>query len=426
MGVSMTKIGAYFRSDIGRKRGNNEDAVGIFEPKEEHQLRRSGRLYVVADGLGGHEKGEHASKFAVETLINTYYKNPEIPPEIRLKNIIQQINDDLVNFARNNLSGGEKSATTIVAAVVRNDTLQVAHVGDSRAYLLRGGEITQLTTDHSFVNELIRARALSEEEANASPYRNRLMRSVGGSPASLEVDVTETIPLKAGDSILLCTDGLTQYASSQDILGLSSPDDARTTVEKLIQYANDQGGSDNTTICVINFGRRSAFSSLIHPPIRRWASLGAAFVLFLAFAFFIMSLGKGIKPELPLPILTQTINPSSVSTSSKTATLQPEILHQPSLTPGVNAVVPLPKPSGETPKASDLVDCRYIVEDGDVASMIVEIFETDLAHLFYEDGSQDGFEMIYPGSTLILDNIPAQICMDGGGVNLSASTITAP
>ena len=131
-----------------------------------------------------------------------------LPFETRLRDIIEFNNEYLLTFARENLYAGEKIGTTIVAAVIRNETLQIAHVGDSRAYLIRNGEIRQLTTDHSFVNELIRSRAITEEEAQKSPYRNRLLRSVGASDAKLEVDVTEPIPLQAGDMLLLCTDGL--------------------------------------------------------------------------------------------------------------------------------------------------------------------------------------------------------------------------
>jgi protein phosphatase len=421
----MTKISAFFRSDIGNKRSNNEDAVDIFEPKEEHQLRRSGRLYVVADGLGGHEKGEFASAFAVETLIKTYFKNPEIPPDQRLRNIIRQINDDLINFARSKLSPGEKSATTIVAAVIRNDTLQVAHVGDSRAYLLRDGEITQLTNDHSFVNELIRARAMSEEEANASPYRNRLMRSVGGSLASLDVDVTEPIPLKAGDIILLCTDGLTQYATSNDILELSSPNDARTIVDKLIQFANDRGGTDNTTICAINYGRKSVFSALNHLPFRRWAIPVIGLVLFLAFTLIASRLWSVNERMIPTAS-PEMVHPTFVPTSSKTATTLPEIISQTTSIPAVTPVILFTELPNQTSTVSDMVDCMYTVEEGDIAGLVVENFETDLLHLYYEDGSQDDFRIIYPGSVLILDDIPDQICVDGGGSSLPASIIASP
>ena len=176
----MLKIKTHFRTNTGIERTNNEDSVGAFEPKDDHQLRRSGRIFVVADGMGGHQMGEKASAYSVETLLKTYYESPEIPPEKRLRDIIGQINEYLLNYARENLYAGEKIGTTIVAAVIRNKSLQIAHVGDSRAYLIRNGEIRQLTTDHSFVNELIRSRAITEAEAQKSPYRNRLLRSLGG------------------------------------------------------------------------------------------------------------------------------------------------------------------------------------------------------------------------------------------------------
>lgn len=410
----MSKIDSHFQSDIGQKRTNNEDAVGAFKPKDDHQLRRSGRLYVVADGMGGHQMGEKASAYTVETLLKTYYEAPEIPPEKRLRDIILQINQYLITFARQNLVSGEKVGTTVVAAVVRNDTLQVAHVGDSRAYLLRNGELQQLTRDHSFVNELIRAKAITEEEAQQSPYRNRLLRSVGGSDANLEVDVSEPIPLHPGDLILLCTDGLTQYASAQDILAITHHGDAHEIVERLIQFANGRGGTDNITACIIKVGTRFSFPAFfsVKSPRKIPAIIGAG-ILALAFLTF-MGINLAKRLAVPQATATPTVLPSQIPNPTQTATSIP-IISTPILPP-VETIVSLPA-------VEELVDCQYTVQEGDIASAIVLMFGTDMNHLFYEDGSRDDFETIFAGNLLILNDISAEACANGNGESLASSTI---
>jgi serine/threonine protein phosphatase PrpC len=410
----MTKITSYFHSDIGQKRTNNEDAVGAFEPRDDHQLRRSGRLYVVADGMGGHQMGEKASAYAVEAILQAYYEAPEVPPGKRLRDIIQQINEYLITFARQNFISGEKLGTTIVVAVVRNGTLQIAHVGDSRAYLIRNGEVQQLTRDHSFVNELIRAKAITEEEAQQSPYRNRLLRSVGGSDAQSEVDITEPIPLQTGDMILLCTDGLTQYASTQDILNVTSRSNPRDAVERLIQFANDRGGTDNITACVVKYGSGLVIPTFgaYKPSRKTLVSIGAGFlILVLLLVLGINFTGRYVIGKVAL---TSTLLPTETTIPKQTATSTPTIA-TPTLRP-TDVIVTSPTVEG-------LVDCKYTVRDGDFAGGIVESFGTDLQHLFYEDGSQDDFYTIYPESILILDDISVEACINGGGESLVSSTV---
>lgn len=412
----MTAIHSFYLSDPGRKRANNEDAVGAFEPQDARQLRQSGRLYVVADGLGGHAKGEQASQLVVDSLLKLYYEAPEIPPEKRLRDIIQGVHQKLI-AARRTMASGEKMATTVVAAVVRNDTLQVAHVGDSRAYLLRDGELQQLTRDHSFIGEMMRAGAVTEQEAMQSPYRNRLTRSVGGSDGPLEVDVTPPIPLRPGDLILLCTDGLTQYATSQDLLAAASYGTPQQIVERLIRFANARGGSDNITVSVVQYGKKSALPASL-PSWKTLAAVGAGALTLMMLAFlgwyaFVM------RPASLVPTATPTASP----TFTPTITITPE----PTLT-----LTPSPEPS-ETPSpaATDaaaptpeaLVDCRYTVQNGDIASQIVEKFGTDLAHLFREDGTQGGFDLIKAGEILLLNDIPNSACLNGGGESQPIDTI---
>ena len=142
-------------------------------------------------------------------------------------------------------------ATTMVAAVIKDDGLLVAHVGDSRAYLIRYGQVKQLTHDHSLVGEMIRDGVMTEEEALVSKAKNRLTRSLGGEE-NVQIDLTAEIPLEPGDRILLCTDGLTRYALPADLLEMVSNRSPAQAVQSLINFANQRGGADNVTAIVIS------------------------------------------------------------------------------------------------------------------------------------------------------------------------------
>jgi len=346
----MPTIDSYCLSDPGQKRANNEDAVGSFEPKDARQLKQSGRLYIVADGLGGHQMGEQASRLVVDSLLKFYYEAPAIPPEKRLRDIIQQVHEKLI-AARRNLASGEKMATTVVAAVVRNDTLQVAHVGDSRAYLLRDGELHQITRDHSFVGEMMRAGALTEKEAMQSPYRNRLTRSVGGSDGALEVDVTPPIPLRPGDLLLLCTDGLTQYATRQDLLAYVARGSAKSIVERLVRFANARGGSDNITVSVIKYGKKPALRAAL-PSWKTLAAVGTGALMLFLFAFL------GLRFAGRLAVAAATSTPTMLPTPTLTLTLEPTQTATPFPTPTLTLTL-------EPTQTSDTVPHRYAVAVGD-------------------------------------------------------------
>ncbi len=419
----MPKIDSHFRSDVGQKRTNNEDFAGAFEPKDSRQLRRSGSLYIVADGLGGHQFGEKASTYAVETLLKVYYEAPDIPPEKRLRDIIQQINQGLIAYAQKNVPMGEKVATTIVAAVVRNGTLQIAHVGDSRAYMIRDGEIHQITKDHSFVGELMRAGSITEAEAQQSPYRNRLMRSLGGKEGNVEVDVTSPISLIPGDILLMCTDGLTQYASSKDILEATKDGSAQSIVERLIKYANAKGGSDNITVSVVKYGKKSALSSL--PMLRSWKTLaavglGALLLGLFSFMAFRFISGSGAKVATPtvtfIPTPTQTLEPTiTPSVEPNPATVLP-----PDGTSLPNGVVP---PVDVTPIG--LVDCGYAVRQGDTTGGIRMLFNVETAQIFRGETNLADDDVIFAGEVLTIKGISAEACTAGGGILPTATPMPA-
>jgi protein phosphatase len=235
-------------SNPGRKRQNNEDFIALFEPEDSDELRASGCLYIVADGVGGAIRGEKASRYAAQKVLFEYYRHPELSPHERLRESMCQAGNDIYNYAQDNHDS--PMATTMVAATIKGDTLTIANVGDSRAYLIRGKKVEQITHDHNLVGEMLRDGLITEAESHKSKVKNLLTRSLGGEFA-VHVDIFPEIPLLPGDRILLCSDGLTRYARREDLYALSSQGSSEEVVNKLIAYANHKGGADNISTIFI-------------------------------------------------------------------------------------------------------------------------------------------------------------------------------
>jgi PPM family protein phosphatase len=243
---AVVKMGA--KTDLGRVRENNEDKFEFFEPEDESMLATRGSFYAVADGMGGHAAGQIASELALKTIVNSYYGDTTGDVEHTLLRAVQQANSLIHDTARAIV---ERSGmgTTITAAVVRGNELYVAQVGDSRAYLVRDGGISQITHDHSWVSEQVRLGALSEEEAQASPFRNVITRSLGATPG-VEPDVYSE-RLKEGDVVVLCTDGLSGNVSPEEIRQITEGKGPSLAAKELVDLANERGGSDNVTVLVL-------------------------------------------------------------------------------------------------------------------------------------------------------------------------------
>jgi serine/threonine protein phosphatase PrpC len=244
-------------SDVGRKRKGNEDS--LFVNPEQH-------LFVVADGMGGHAAGEIASKVAVES-INEFVCLTGGDEEItwpfgldenisydgnRLKTAIRYANRKVLEATKEK-SEYEGMATTVAAVLVDGDTANLGHVGDSRVYLVRDGEITQLTSDHSWVNEQIQSGVISPDQARTHPLRNVVTRALGGKP-DLQVDMQQH-KAKAGDILLLCSDGLTTMIPDEDIVRVvrEAGGDVEKAAQALVASANAKGGEDNITVLLIRF-----------------------------------------------------------------------------------------------------------------------------------------------------------------------------
>ena len=202
-------------TDVGRKRPHNEDFVDCFEPTDTEELARSGRLYIVADGVGGGSAGEVASEYAAKKVLHEYYHSSEPDLGERLKTAIHAANAGIFEHVQRRPELG-RMGTTLVAAVVRGDELVVANVGDSRAYLIRKGEIHQVTRDHSLVARLVDEGSITPEEAETHPRRNVVLRSLGAG-AKVYSDIFDG-RVQRGDQIVLCSDGLMRHVTDDEIL----------------------------------------------------------------------------------------------------------------------------------------------------------------------------------------------------------------
>jgi protein phosphatase len=238
-------------SDTGRTREHNEDSLGYVQPASPAQAQSHGWLFVVADGVGGQDLGEVASRLAVESLVGNFRKSVGAESHTSLlRRLVQAANHEVYERGRSATPGGTAMATTLVACALRYDQAVVAHVGDSRCYLIRRGQVTLLTHDHTVVGEQVRLGLLSEDEARQSENRNLLRRSLGN---ELFVNVdTGHHQVVSGDMLMLCSDGLHNSVSERDIVHvLNSSQDLVTAVHELVSLANARDGRDNITLQLI-------------------------------------------------------------------------------------------------------------------------------------------------------------------------------
>lgn len=244
------------RTNTGRVRDNNEDSIHLWE-QDEHLV-----LAIVADGMGGAVAGEEASRIAVETIqlgllgqpdnSNAHYlRMNDYDLSSLIKEAIRSANSDIVDQA-NDQPELKGMGTTVTLALVRDTQVIVGHVGDSRAYIVSGhnGHIAQVTSDHSFVQALVAAGHITEEEADLHPMKNVLYRALG---QAREVDIDIYYEqMVCGDWLVLCSDGLTLHVNAREIAGLVTHyDDPAEVSQRLVDLANERGGRDNVSVIVI-------------------------------------------------------------------------------------------------------------------------------------------------------------------------------
>jgi protein phosphatase len=243
------RFNAWGLTDVGRKRDHNEDS---------YLVQPALGLYAIADGMGGHQAGERASRMALEALEREMGtpsseglapQPGEPPPMASLRHAAERASAAIYAAAQDNpeLHG---MGTTLTAMLVHRGRAFVAHVGDSRCYLYRDGRCLQLTEDHSWVNEQVRAGTLSKEEARDSRFKHIITRSVGFEPQVM-VD-SYNVAIEPGDCFLLCSDGLSNFVEGDEMARLLSAHFYHKVPQLLVDVANDRGGDDNITVILLH------------------------------------------------------------------------------------------------------------------------------------------------------------------------------
>lgn len=311
---------AQIRTHTGSVREVNEDSVStVLDWRNklgltDDDLGARGHLFVVADGMGGHAAGEVASQMAVETLFRTYYADVTHPQDEALSNAISAANTLLVQQAEADRRQAGMG-TTLVASLLHGDDLLVANVGDSRAYLFRKGQLTQITQDHSWVAEQMAAGVLTSDEALRHPYRNVVTHSLG--PDRDPTPDFFRLTVEPGDRMLLCTDGLSNIMAHKEMAGILAaypPDEA---ADLLLAHTLERGAPDNVTLALIDYLGVEA-----HLHRRRWLWLAAGLVLVALTAFLLRDRWPNLSPApagqatATLPVFTSPVQtPDSTPTA---------------------------------------------------------------------------------------------------------------
>ncbi len=241
----MRAVVAFGVSDVGRVRARNEDSYALVE---------DAGLFVVADGMGGHGNGDIASRIAVAAVLDEYRRHPtesqgELAVAERLQSAFAQAHEQ-IRAAGDRDTSLRGMGTTVIAVVIDEDSAVIGHVGDSRAYALRGGTLKQLTEDHSWVHEQVAAGYLSAAQAREHPFKSVVTRALGGEQ-DVEVDLRR-VRLQPGDLLFLCSDGLTTMLTDEEIAQLlaeGGEPDAMSS--RLVAAANERGGADNITVVLL-------------------------------------------------------------------------------------------------------------------------------------------------------------------------------
>lgn len=242
-------------TDVGLQRANNEDSYLYWEPESEDDFRRKGRLAIVADGMGGYEGGQEASRLAVETVRHVYDHEFAGDPQLTLSSGLQAAHNAILRYAVEHpqFSG---MGTTCTALAIVDGQLSFAHVGDSRLYRIRGEGTTRLTRDHSYVGRLVENGIVRSEDAESHPQRHILTAALG-SGHELTADIPDhPVPLQDGDLLILCTDGLWSVIGEQQLSLIARSNSPAQACRRLVEAALDRGAPDNVTVIILRVSGR--------------------------------------------------------------------------------------------------------------------------------------------------------------------------
>jgi|GEM_PF-156932 len=315
------------KTDKGRARSENEDHYGIppQQPAAMAWRQARGDLYLVADGMGGYHGGATASIIAAQEILNAYYADPNPNLTLSLRTAIERANTVLRQKALSS-EALSKMGTTVVAALLQRDGRVVfANIGDSRGYLIPAqGPMRQVTQDHSWVDEQVRAGILTPEQARTHPRRNIITRSLG-QKSEVEVDVFDTpaLVLRPGDALLLCSDGLTNVVTDQEIAEVVRRLPPAQAAEQLVNQANERGGPDNITVVVVKAQAQAPVAADAKQPaartagLPRWLVAGAA-VLAAVILLAVTLVATGVWPRRGEPTAVPA-HPSTARLATSTA-----------------------------------------------------------------------------------------------------------
>ncbi len=236
------------KTDLGRRRENNEDKFEFFVPEDDSRLASRGQVFIVCDGMGGHAAGQFASELSAKTFIDVYYSHPAQDAEAAMTAGVVAANRFVNDVGRTD-PARKGMGTTLSALVLLQEKAYAVQVGDSRIYRLRNGELLMLTHDHTWVDDAVRAGLITAAEAENHPYKHVLTRAIGGD-ADVKPDIFSD-DVQVGDTYLLCSDGLINHVSDDtigEVLRSKAPADAAWN---LVGQALQGGGSDNTTVQIV-------------------------------------------------------------------------------------------------------------------------------------------------------------------------------
>ena len=259
-------------TDVGVKRSHNQDAFTVQKAPDRGHWERVGHLFIVADGMGGHAVGEKASARAVQEIPLTYVKHVHEGPAPALRHAFQEANAG-INAVGTSNPEFRGLGTTATALALRDEGAWIAHVGDSRAYRIRGGQIQQLTYDHSYAWEMARRLGIPPEELG-EVKRNVIVRSLGPDPL-VQVDVEGPYPLEDGDTFVLCSDGLSNQVPPEEIGAIVAVLPLEEAGRFLVELANLRGGPDNITVLIVRVGTTK--DSFTGTPVGLTSRLGSVF-----------------------------------------------------------------------------------------------------------------------------------------------------
>lgn len=252
----MKKILYAGKTDIGKVRSENQDAMGKFPPNDLDVSSPKGQLFVIADGMGGHAGGREASRLAVETISKVYFAaNSGIADS--LTQAFNAANRAIYEYSINHPQFAGMG-TTCIALVLQNSAAWVAHIGDSRLYRISKKKIEQVTKDHSKVAEMVRRGIITADEGRVHPERSMLYRAMGVR-LDLEFDLMNTMEVAQDEYFLLCTDGLSGYVEPQELKEITLAHPPAGACDMLVDLANRRGGQDNITVQIIRISSGDSF-----------------------------------------------------------------------------------------------------------------------------------------------------------------------